>query len=122
MEENTFSRRKFILRNVRIFTAFIGGTGLISGCGSGGNKRKTGQSETAYMPKSCDDLSGVNKKEIQKREKLSYVKETPVPGSDCGHCQFHIPGKYGADIGGCLLFEGPVCASGYCTQYAKAET
>lgn len=73
-------------------------------------------SETA-KPESCTDLSGVSKSEIKKRKQLGYVKETTVPGSDCGNCNFYIPPDGDKKYGGCILFAGPVCSSGFCTQY-----
>jgi hypothetical protein len=120
MEKSTYSRRKFIGKCLGPATAFLGGAIILSSCKSKtteNNQENNGKPESA----SCDDLSGVSKSEIEKREKFGYVKESTVPGSHCGNCSLYIPPEQGQHCGKCLLFKGPVRPTGYCTQYVAKD-
>ena len=66
----------------------------------------------------CSDLSGISDNDIAVREKLGYVKESPLPDNQCQNCNLFLPQKEGQACGGCMLFKGPVYASGYCTYWA----
>ncbi len=66
----------------------------------------------------CDDLSGLGKADLQARETFGYVKESPVPDSQCNNCNLWLPDEVNKDCGKCLLFKGPVYAEGYCTSWA----
>lgn len=112
MEQKGYSRRKFIYRCLGPVLAVSGGALLWSGCHSGENN-----SGSKSGPTSCDDLSGVSQDEIAKRKQLGYVQESTVPGSHCGNCSLYVPPAQEGGIGKCLLFAGPVCPTGYCTQY-----
>jgi hypothetical protein len=112
MEQKAYSRRKFIYRWLGPVMAVMGGAVLWSGC-HGGDKSSGANSG----PASCDDLSGVSEDEIAKRKQLGYVQNSTVPGSHCGNCSLYVPAEREGGIGKCLLFAGPVCATGYCTQY-----
>lgn len=113
MERKAYSRRKFVGKCLGIGTSLFGGFLMISSCNTppGKEDKKTSSSGD------CDDLSGISKEEIEKRERVGYVNESTVPGSDCGNCALHIPPDSNATCGGCVLFKGPVKETGYCTQY-----
>lgn len=118
MKNQMHSRRRFIGKLLGI-SALVSGSSVISSC-NGTESKKESEEEKGYG-NDCDDLSGVSESEIKKREALSYVKESNLPGSHCGNCNLYIPPKEGEKCGGCLLFKGPVHAEGYCVQYeAKA--
>ncbi len=118
MEKSAYSRRKFVGRCIGAGMAFFGGALLLSSCESNKSARN-GQGESDKRENaSCDDLSGVSKSEIEKREKFGYMKESTVPGSHCGNCSLYIPPQADKHCGRCLLFKGPVRPTGYCTQYA----
>lgn len=119
-DKNAYSRRKFIGACLGPATAFLGGVILLSSCGSNTNKKQQ-QEGGKTGDGSCDDLSGVSKTEIEKRERFGYVKESTVPGSHCGNCSLYIPPEQGNNCGKCLLFKGPVRPTGYCTQYVAKE-
>ncbi|GLU53409.1 hypothetical protein Dfri01_28700 [Dyadobacter frigoris] len=66
----------------------------------------------------CEDLSGVDPVDIEKRKALGYVTLSPIPDKQCDSCKLWIPQKEGKDCGGCLLFAGPVLPEGHCTYWA----
>src|SRR5690625_4612016 len=116
MNKKLNSRRTFIIKCLGL-SSLATGEAIISSCNNSSSDRKEQKNEPGSG--NCDDLSEVSKAEIEKREKLNYVKESTVPGSNCGNCHFYIPPKSEGQCGGCLLFDGPVRSTGYCTQYVK---
>ena len=116
MNKNLDSRRTFIAKCLGISALTIGGT-TVHSCNNAGSEKEEGGGNPGSG--NCDDLSEVSKAEIEKREKLNYVKESTLSGSNCGNCHFYIPPKSEGQCGGCLLFEGPVRSTGYCTQYVE---
>lgn len=147
MEDNKYSRRKFVRKYIYGGTFLLGGA-LVFGCSSMKTVAKenpepvppagdealpkdttaTAAQDTskapAQAPKAaaaknpCDDMTGVSPEELEKRKKLAYVKQSPIPDSQCGNCALYIPPKEGKGCGGCLLFKGPVRAEGYCAYWA----
>lgn len=111
----TYSRRKFIYKSLGAGTVSLGGAWVLGGC----DPKKSAQEDKENVAFSdCDDLSGVSENEIEKREKLGYVKESPIPDEQCGNCNLYLPSGTDKDCGKCMLFKGPVYASGYCTYWA----
>jgi len=122
MKNKPYPRRKFLLKCLGAATVFFGGASILNSCNSDPDKANH-QGNSSSVPKSCDDVTGVSKSEMEKRKKLGYVKESTVPGSHCSNCNFYIPPDSDKKYGGCILFKGPVCSAGYCTQYvAKSKT
>lgn len=121
MKDETYSRKEFITKLFLMTgTIFSGSIFALSGC----NSKKTSSKKNGKASKSktaltnpCDDLSNVSKEEIEKRKNLGYVKKSTVAGSNCSNCQLYLAPKEGEKCGGCLLFDGPVRAEGYCMQY-----
>ena len=116
MKYAAFSRRTFIrkLACAPILTA--GGGLLLAACGSGQTEKN--QQETEAVSDPCSDLSGISAEEIQKRESLGYVEETPIPDNRCNNCNLYLPPGENQACGGCMLFKGPVYAEAYCTYWA----
>ena len=87
----------------------------ISSCESknSGQEAKKAASSTNF----CDDLSGVSEGEIEKRKRFAYVDRSTLPENQCGNCSMYIPNEQNKECGGCLVFAGPVRASGYCIQW-----
>lgn len=112
------TRRHFIRNAIGIGGLLFGGTFFIGSCGSGEKSGKEKDSEKSHKPTSCKDLTGVSKEEIEKRQRLGYVDETPIPDNECGNCKLYLPPGEGETCGGCSLFKGPVEENGYCTYYA----
>lgn len=112
MEKRAYSRRGFIEKCVGVGATILGGAVLLTACGMNGKKAGSAATDP------CDDFSDVSASELEKRKKFGYMDESTVPGRHCGNCSLFIPGKSENDCGGCLLFNGPVHPTGYCTQYA----
>ncbi len=105
------TRREFIKHAFGASGMLLGGM-FISSCGGGQKPADKKQ------PASCSDLSGVSEEEKEKRKKLGYVEETPIPDSKCGNCKLYLPPGDDEACGSCSLFKGPVEENGYCTYYA----
>lgn len=110
------TRRHFIKNALGLSSLLLGGAFFIGSCGNGEKAAKdTGKS---HKPTSCSDLSGISEEEIEKRKRLGYVEETPIPDNRCGNCKLYLPPGEGESCGTCSLFKGPVEENGYCTYYA----
>lgn len=123
--ENQVSRKDFLRQMFTAAGVFIGGSAILSSCGSG-DESKPGAGGEA--PKSmvdqptasadCNDLSGVAPEEIKKREAVQYVKVSADPAKHCKDCQLFIQPQAGESCGGCTLFKGPVELEGSCISFA----
>ena len=112
-----YSRRKFISKYVCASTVFLGVGLLLGSC----DRKKTVQenkSNAATRVDPCSNLSGVSENDIALRQKLGYVKESPIPDNRCNNCNLYLPPGADKDCGRCMLFKGPVYPSGYCTYWA----
>lgn len=116
MLDQMCSRKKFIRKCLYFGSAVLSSGLFLSGCKS--KKSDQGDTEQVVSRDSCNDLSGVSENEIEKRKKFGYVMESPIPDSHCSNCNLYIPPGADKECGGCMLFKGPVCASGYCTYWA----
>lgn len=119
-----FNRKKFLLK-----CGILGGGGLLllAGCSDGsepGSKNPEGEAGTkptdtvGNNPADCNDLRGVSQAEIDKRQKLGYVKEAPSPDVRCEICKLYLPADAGKKCGSCSLFKGPVATGASCTYFA----
>jgi hypothetical protein len=112
---NFISRRKFISRFVGISSTSFGILSLLS-CDRKPTVEK--RSETKAVIDPCDDLSGVSQNDLALRQKLNYVNESPIEDNKCNNCNLFLPSSSNQKCGGCMLFKGPVYATGYCTYWA----
>ena len=108
------TRRHFIKRVMGMSALLLGPAVIFSSCGN----QPAAKKEQEHKPTSCKDLEGVSKEEIEKRKKLGYVDESPIPDNKCSNCKLYLPPAAEGDCGTCSLFKGPVEAGGYCTYYA----
>lgn len=114
-----YSRRKFLLNSILAGSAVLGTGFIVSSCNSESKSGVENSNDNATAPvDKCDDYSGVSEAELQKRQSLGYVDETPMPESHCSNCQLYLKPKEGEKCGGCQLFKGPVFANAYCTYWA----
>lgn len=127
MEEEKYSRRKFIGKYI-LAGSVLFGTGILIAGNSLISMAKGKESDQPKNPQPepknpCDDLSGVSAEEVAKRKKLAYVNKTPIPDSHCSNCALYLPPS-GKDkpCGGCMLFKGPVRAEGYCAYWAPVNS
>ena len=117
--EKEYSRRKFLLNTLLAGSAVLG-TGLVfSSCNSGTTTTNESANNDDLPPvDKCNDYTGVSEAELQKRNSLGYVEETPMPESNCANCLLFLLPKEGETCGGCQLFKGPVFDNAYCTYWA----
>lgn len=115
MAYRVLSRRKFILRSIGISSVSLAVISFLS-CDRKITAEKKSKTKTSVDP--CDDLSGVSQNDIALREKLGYLKESPIEDNNCNNCNLFLPPPADQKCGRCMLFKGPVYASGYCTYWA----
>ena len=116
MMKRVCTRRKFITATASASPLLLGAGMLMGSCDA---KKTSDEAEVGGgSVDSCDDLSGVSAAELEKREKLGYVNQTPIPENRCDNCKLYLPAGEDKPCGGCMLFKGPVYASGYCTYWA----
>lgn len=121
------SRRAFLQRLAALGVAGLGLSGFLAACGGGeepvdeleGEMGPETEGDVSEAVAECDDYTGLSEQELQKREALEYVAESPNPNQVCSNCRFYTQPE-GEDVcGGCQLFAGPVNPGGYCTSWAE---
>ncbi len=105
-KNNSISRKAFLGKISMLSLAGAGAGVLLKGCGNG---------EEAVDP--CGDLSGLSESDIQLRDALNYVAETPNPAERCDNCEYWVADQHGEQCGGCTLFAGPVHPAGWCSSW-----
>jgi len=123
MEEQKYSRRRFIGKYILAGSVAIGTGILVAGSSVSSMAQEGDSNQQAKTPQPvqknpCDDLTGVSADEVAKRKKLAYVNKTPIPDSHCSNCALYLPPAKDKPCGGCMLFKGPVRAEGYCAYWA----
>jgi hypothetical protein len=109
------SRRDFL---DRCLTAASSAVGVLA-MGSCGKKKDAVENAPIDAPvSSCEDMSQVSEEDLAVRNKLGYVKESPIADNQCENCNLFLPPKGQEPCGGCMLIKGPVYLTGYCTYWA----
>ncbi len=108
-EQNNISRKAFLGKISMLGLAGAGAGVFLKGCGNGNGE------EVADDP--CADLSGLSESDIELRETLEYVAETPNPDERCDNCEYWVDDQHGPECGGCTLFAGPVHPGGWCNSW-----
>jgi hypothetical protein len=112
-----YSRRRFIGKCIGSGSLCLTGMFVWVGC----DQKKTANNDqgvAADPADPCSDLSEVSESDIAVRQKLGYVKESPIAENQCHNCNLYLPAKSDQPCGGCMLFKGPVYLSAYCTYWA----
>jgi len=104
--KNSISRKAFLGKISMLGLAGAGAGVFLKGCGNG---------DAEADP--CGDLSGLSESDIQLRETLNYVAETPNPSERCDNCEYWVEDQHGEQCGGCTLFAGPVHPAGWCSSW-----
>jgi len=120
MKRTDNSRRKFLQKCMATNLFLLGGTWMVSSCGSQSSDSEgaeNGEGEP-YVGDPCNDMTGVSEDELAKRKQFGYVEKTPIPENTCRNCQLFIPPEEEGGCGACLLFKGPVLDDAYCTYWA----
>ncbi len=97
---------------------FATGSLLLTRCGTAVKSPAKTKTVTSAKVNPCEDLTGVDKTDVEKRKALGYVSLAPTPDKQCDECKLWIPVPDGKECGGCLLFTGPVSPEGNCTYWA----
>ncbi|QHT66235.1 hypothetical protein GXP67_05955 [Rhodocytophaga rosea] len=89
MMKQAYSRRTFLQKYIYVSTMFLSGGLMLSRC----NQRKTSQQEEkpTVAADACTDFSGVSEKDMQARQKLGYVKDSPMSDMQCSNCNLWLP-------------------------------
>ena len=126
-----YSRRAFIGRTVTL-GALVGLPGLLTACGGEDDAEVPGAETIDESPDAsaaspddilaseCEGYDALTEQDLQTRETLGYVDNTPDPEKLCTNCQFYNQPEAGASCGGCQLFQGPVAPDGYCNSWVIA--
>jgi hypothetical protein len=115
MKQN--KRREFLQQFFNIALRVSAGGYWLAACSSQ-KKAATKTTESRSTAGPCDDLSGVDPVDVEKRKALGYTNLSPIPDKPCNTCKLWIPEKEGQECGGCMLFAGPVSPEGHCTYWA----
>ena len=67
---------------------------------------------------SCNDISGLRRKDLELRTSLKYVDASPHGETkNCTNCEFFVKGDKN-QCGKCTLVQGPIHPQGYCGAWA----
>lgn len=134
MSQKELSRRDFLIRTTALGAVALGSGAILSACGGGQEQSQApaGGGEAAPMEDqaaepmaaeaTCDDLSGLSDADVQMRQTLQYVAQSPHPDKKCTGCQLFVPPEGDAPCGGCQIIKGPISPEGYCTSWAQKMT
>lgn len=121
-----YSRRAFLERAA--LGASLGFTGLLAACGGGeegggeevGTPEEPAASVAEIQASECAGYDALTERELQTRQALGYVDNSPYPEQLCSNCQFYNQPEGDSPCGGCQLFAGPVAPGGYCNSWVIA--
>jgi hypothetical protein len=118
MKNDSLNRKDFFKKVSLFGIGALGATTLLKACG-GGEETPDPAMDAADAPTDdpCSDLSGLSEAEIQGRESLNYVAETPNPDERCDNCALWIEPEDGSPCGGCSIMAGPIHPAGWCSAW-----
>ena len=116
--DNKNERRQFLQRCLRLGVAVSAGGLMVAGCAGPKKSAPVKKDISAASANPCDDLTGVDPVDVEKRKALGYTSLSPIPDKQCDNCKLWVPVKEGKECGGCLLFAGPISPEGHCTYWA----
>jgi len=111
-------RREFLRRFLGLGIAVSAGGLTVIGCTTAKKTADTKKATPVATANPCDDLTGVDPIDVEKRKSLGYTSLSPIPDKQCDNCKLWVPVKEGKECGGCLLFAGPISPEGHCTYWA----
>jgi hypothetical protein len=114
---NTINRKDFLKQFGMAGVVAVGASTLLAACG-GAETAESQQATAAVDP--CSDTSGLTQSDMDLRNNLGYVDNTEIAEQRCDNCQLYkLPENGGC--GGCLLFNGPVTAGGWCKSWVTNQ-
>lgn len=124
--ESSQSRRAFLRRMSGMSLAALGGGALLTACGGGSADTQSQASAPQAAAEadgfSCMDVSGLTEAEVNMRNAVQYVDESPEADKNCLNCQLYTEPAAGSQCGGCTLIKGPIHPEGYCISWAPKAT
>ena len=118
MAVKKLSRRNFINKSFFSIAAMPAVTLLTNACNSTTKSKQKEEKPAAKPVDPCNDFTGVTETDLKARQKMGYVKASPIAESKCQNCQLFLPFKESPGCGKCQLFKGPVLTTAYCTYWA----
>ncbi len=111
------SRRAFL---GRVAALGFGASAFLTACGGGEEAAPASGAAPggSVIAAECEGYDALTPEELQPRQALGYVDNTPDPAQHCSNCRFYNAPAGGAACGGCQLFKGPVAPGGYCNSWA----
>ena len=103
---DSVSRRRFLASA----GAAVGLAPLVAGCSSGPDQASQ-----------CRGYGSLSTAELQQRQALDYVDDSPKLGQVCTTCRLYEQPAEGEACGGCQLFPGPVLPQGWCTAWVATS-
>jgi len=110
------SRREFIIQSLHSGALLLGIGWTVGACSS---RESAQESRKPIDP--CNDFSGIDGMELEKRKTFAYVLQSTDPLKQCKGCKLFLPVKPGEKCGGCTLFKGPVDPNGSCTYWVPLD-
>ena len=102
---------------------------LLAACGGGEDDAEVPGAETIdespdasavagnVQASECEGYDALTEQDLQTRQTLGYVDNSPDPAKLCSNCQFYNQPEGDSPCGGCQLFQGPVAPEGYCNSW-----
>ena len=117
---SSYSRRAFLERATAL-GAVLGLPSLLTACGGEGGET-SGETAAAedVQASECAGYDTLTEAQLQTRQALGYVDDSPYPVQLCNNCQFYNQPEGDSPCGGCQLFAGPVAPEGYCNSWVAA--
>ncbi|GAB5518450.1 MAG: hypothetical protein RhofKO_07010 [Rhodothermales bacterium] len=111
MTHDTKSRRHFLRQLGALTVVGTTTTVALSACGGG---------DGGAAALTCTDTTGLAEADINMRQSVQYVDETPDPAKPCSACALYTAAAEG-QCGGCTVVKGPIHPDGWCTLWAPKQ-
>lgn len=112
--------RRQVLKSMVQFSGVIAGSFLVSPFMSCKRSRaelgNEGITAKAEDEDTCEPQE-LSQQEIQVRQSLKYVDQSPITHRTCLNCKVFTLPKQGFSCGGCKIVPGPIHKNGYCTAW-----
>lgn len=116
---SSINRKDFLKQFGLVGVSAIGASTLLAACGGGGESPSSEQASTTSVDP-CSDTSSLSQADKDLRANLGYVDSTEIAEQRCDNCQLYKQPENGG-CGGCLLFNGPVTADGWCKSWVTNQ-
>jgi len=117
---SSLNRKEFLKQFGLVGVTAIGASTLLAACGGGGESASSDQQAAAAPVDPCRDTSSLSQADKDLRANLGYVEDTEIAEQRCDNCQLYKQPENGG-CGGCLLFNGPVTANGWCKSWVTNQ-